>query len=483
LSTKLRRSDFAAATLLVFLTGALYWQTLRQGHDWGGDFSVYIMHARNIAEGRPYLESSYVVTPESAVHHPPTYPPVFPLLLAPFYAWYGLNYVVLKSVVQVCFALSLGFYYLIGRIRGGRIWESAVAAGAFGLSGLVLSLKESVISEGTYALLSGAALYAALVIYEKGWDRSRPVTAGLLLASLFLLSYGTRAAGLALLAGFWIQEALRIRRVRRFAVTVSSVFVAGTLLSAATVYDFRSYGNQFASDWAEYWRNIVYYLRAPASLWSGSPEWLRYPLAAGGLLLAGTEMIRRSLKAPSLVEWYSWVSIGMVLVYTAGRSPRYLAGFLPLFVIYMMEGARYWSRRFESLERSRFAAVLAAALVTGMVFNLSALERGPIREGVEQPTFLALCQFLKSNMTEDDVVVSWNPRVLALYTQRRSAEYPRTVSREAFARGLARVGATHLLFYKHHEEDMFWLRPFLENDAAKTRVVYENPDFRVYLLR
>jgi hypothetical protein len=482
LLTKLSRNDLAAVTLLVVLTGALYRMTLRQGHDWGGDFSIYIMHARNIVEGRPYLESSYVVTPESAVHHPPTYPPVFPLLLAPFYAWYGLNYAVLKSVVQACFALSLAFYYLVGRIRGGQIWESAVAAAAFGLSGLVLSLKESVISEGTYALFSGASLWAALLIYGKGWDRSRPVTAGLLLACLFLLSYGTRAAGLGLLAGFWIPEALRVRRVRLFALTVSGVFLAGTFLAAATVYDFRSYGNQFASDWAEYWRNAVYYLRSPASLWSGAPEWLRYPLAGGGLLLAGTEMIRRSLKGSSIVEWYSWVSIVMVLVYTAGRSPRYLAGFLPLFVLYMMEGARHWSGRFGSLQRLRFRTALAAALVAGMAFNLSALERGPIREGVEQPTFVALCQFLKSDMTQDDVVVSWNPRVLALYTGRRSAEYPRTTSREEFARGLARLGATHLVLYRHHEEDLFWLRPFLQNEAGTARVVYENPDFRVYRL-
>ncbi len=481
--TKLSRNDLAAVTLLVVLTGALYRMTLRQGHDWGGDFSVYIMHARNIAEGRPYLESSYVVTPDSAVHHPPTYPPVFPLLLAPFYAWYGLNYVVLKSVVQACFALSLAFYYLLGRMRGGRVWESAVVAAAFGLSGLVLSLKESVISEGTYALFSSASLCAALLIYAKGWDRSRPVAAGLLLASLFLLSYGTRAAGLALPAGFWIYEALSIRRVRLFAVTVSGVFLAGTFLSAATVYDFRSYGNQFASDWAEYWRNAVYYLRSPASLWSGAPEWLRYPLAAGGLLLAGTEMLRRSLKGPSIVEWYSWVSIAMVLVYTAGRSPRYLAGFLPLFVLYMMEGARYWSERLGVLKRLRFPIVLAAALVGGAAFNLAALERGPIREGVEQPTFAALCRFLKSDMTEKDVVVSWNPRVLALYTGRRSAEYPKTSFREEFSRGLERVGATHLVFYKHYAEDMFWLRPFFENDTGAARVVYENPDFRVYRLR
>ena len=95
------RIDCLCGLLLAVLLGGSYYATLRPGQDWGGDFSQYINHARNIASGRPYLETRYVVTfPEAAVHMPASYPPVFPLLLAPFYARFGLNYSALKTVPE-----------------------------------------------------------------------------------------------------------------------------------------------------------------------------------------------------------------------------------------------------------------------------------------------------------------------------------------------------------------------------------------------
>src|SRR5262245_21869490 len=83
---------------VVLSIGAFYLLTLRQGHGWGDDFSMYIHHAKNLAEGVPYGKTGYIYNPyihlytsDQAQIGPQTYPPVVPLLLTPIYYLWGLN--------------------------------------------------------------------------------------------------------------------------------------------------------------------------------------------------------------------------------------------------------------------------------------------------------------------------------------------------------------------------------------------------------
>jgi hypothetical protein len=101
------RTDVCATVLLAGTVGVAYWLTLRPGHDWGGDFSQYISHARNLALGHPYGETRYVITlPEAAIHMPAVYPPVFSMLFAQVYRRFGLDLVAMKTVVQAPFVLA-----------------------------------------------------------------------------------------------------------------------------------------------------------------------------------------------------------------------------------------------------------------------------------------------------------------------------------------------------------------------------------------
>src|SRR5262249_23686248 len=59
--------------------------------DWGGDFAQYIIHARNLAEGRSYTDTGYLYEP-TTYHAPRHYPPGFPLMMAPIWASKGLDF-------------------------------------------------------------------------------------------------------------------------------------------------------------------------------------------------------------------------------------------------------------------------------------------------------------------------------------------------------------------------------------------------------
>ena len=256
--------DAASLAIVLLLVGTVYFSTIRPGHDWGDDFSMYIIHARNIALRQPYTQTGYLLDPEITLQAwPASYPPVFPLLLAPVYRAFGLNYLALKILVQAILLLSLCPYYVLARLRGLSPLASSLVVGAFGLSALMLQVKESILAEGPYMLVAGAALVAMVVAYERRWDETKPARSAMVIVCLTLLAYGTRTVGLTLVIAFGAYELWRARRIRRFGVYVLGGLAAALLFYTFAIYDSRGYGGQFAFQLGAYLRNAIYYARSP----------------------------------------------------------------------------------------------------------------------------------------------------------------------------------------------------------------------------
>jgi len=477
------------AELLVVLSLALalsgaYYATLRPGQDWGGDFSQYINHARNLALGHDYLETRYVVTfPESARRMPAAYPPVFPLLLAPVYRRFGLDYLALKILVQAMFALSAVVYYSLARLQGLGSVSAALAMLGFGLSGLVLSLKDSIASESTYLVFAGLTLAALLLAERKKWDESKPVVTAFVIAALMLLSYGSRAIGLALAVGFAAHEILIRRRIRLFSVLVLSTFVVGVFVISVAFYNGRSYAGEFQFAPSMYLQNIVACIKSPASLWcEPTTRYVRWPWFAVSVVVAFSAWLRKMLVQPSVVEFYVIATILPVILHSTGFADRYLIPLYALYFIYFMQGVAWLHNRYAPA-RSWVPVIAGILLVLGASVNLQAMDKGPYRQGVEQATFLETCRYIRAKVDASALVISWNPRVLALYTDRNSAWYPHTESDAEFANYLARVHATYVLLYAQGEKDKQWLAPHVKRQPQQFELIFENADFQFYRVR
>ena len=70
---------------------------------------MYIMNAINIVKGIPYAQTGYIYNPDMASIGPPVYPPVFPLILSPFIAIWGVNLLILK-LPGIAFFIGLLIY-------------------------------------------------------------------------------------------------------------------------------------------------------------------------------------------------------------------------------------------------------------------------------------------------------------------------------------------------------------------------------------
>jgi hypothetical protein len=108
------------------------------------------------------------------------------------------------------------------------------------------------------------------------------------------------------------------------------------------------------------------------------------------------------------------------------------------------------------------------------------MQKGAYAEGVEQASFRQVCDFLRTQKRDTPVVVGWNPRVLALYTDLPSAWYPFVPQDSAFDQYLEHVHARYVLVYLRNEDDQQWLLPHIQHQTRGFADVFHNSDFLVY---
>ncbi len=92
-----RRIFFVLLGSVFALGSFIHVATLTDGHNWGGDFSQYIIHAKNIISQKDYTQGIML-------NNPVVYPPGYPLLIAPWVKFFGVNFTVLKL-------LNIFFWY------------------------------------------------------------------------------------------------------------------------------------------------------------------------------------------------------------------------------------------------------------------------------------------------------------------------------------------------------------------------------------
>jgi hypothetical protein len=247
----------------------------------------------------------------------------------------------------------------------------------------------------------------------------------------------------------------------------------------------QQYGSQFVLQPAVWIRNAVSYLQTPAAIWSASPTPIRYALALITLALASVGLIQQFAR-PTVAEFY-FLALAAVLIVYHVNDTRYALPLLPLILIYAsaalhrLGGA--WQIHFPRLAvRSSLAPVACATACLALsALNLRGFETGPIREGVGQSSFLQLTSFLSTNTPANGLILSWNPRVLALYTGRRSALYPETADLAGFERQIPVSGPVFLVVYDRQEGRDSPAR-LLSYPALSSVQIYRNSDFQIYSL-
>jgi len=464
---------------VIAIIGLFYAFTLQPGFPWGDDFAMYLLHAKNIATGQPYAVTGYLYNPSQPEVGPPSYPPLFPLVLAPVIAVADLNSKAIKATVAVFFLAALWFIYrcLLHRVPAPY---AAGVVGVIGFSPYLWNLKDDPVSDVPFLFLLFLTFTYVLDADRKGWKALGP---SLLVGVLFYLCFACRAVGVVLFPTLFIWEVLRFRRWPRRGVWISLIAGSvGVVLQVLVIRGEASYADQVHFTAALMVRHLAEYA------WSLRNEFLAMPNLAGSfflgvlILLGLAGYVASVRRGVTVLEIFAPAYLILIALWTSDQDLRFLLPVIPLWLLYA-GAAIDWLR---DVGGRRFSLSLEVALATIMALSylnyFATASYGHDPGGTNDAGFQSVCRFVRDKTPHEAVILFSKPRLLALLTGRKSAVYPLRTAAEIIGYG-RQIGAQYVIVGDPFENDRRILRPAIVARSEVFEPVFRSRGFAVYHIR
>ncbi len=408
----------------------------------GGDNAIYMILAESISQGRGYRD---LYLPNELPHT--QYPFGFPLLLAPFVLFFGMNVVILKFVVVLSGLAAL--YFMI------KICESLFKERIFILIAsyvsipIMINYNHWILSEMPFVCFSLAAIYLLMKAHD---NREYLYYVGFVCG---IYAVFIRTAGIGLVLGIIIWLLLR-KRYKQFIIFVCMfvvIFVPWQLRSAGVERGGGYIEQLLAKDPYEMdlgrigvldlakrlARNFVYYTFTilPSALLPTLKA--RFLEIATGLVLAALTVIgfATRIRRRTFLEIYFVISIVLLLAWPdVWSSDRFLLPVLPIFIIYMYHGVM-WLK-----DKIRFEYLVE--VFAGMIIVLNTVDIIPaVRQSLavnmayvngdryagyttDWRRLFEIVEWTKTHVPQGSVIMARKPEFVYLVGRHKSLIYPFT---------------------------------------------------------
>ncbi len=476
-STQIRHGVF-----LVLALTAFHLLTISPGHSWFScDFALYLQHTENILHGVEYSRTGYLFNPQKIIS-PPAYPPVLPLLLAPVYALFGLNFWVLKAWIVLFFGAMLFTVLLWGGkyLKAHFIYLLPLL---LGLNPALWEHKNSVFSDLPFLF------FMFLVVLLVEWRNQDPDRIGrkwwawIVMGLLIYVAFATRSVGLILAPSLIAHDLIRYRRPTLFSVGASllalgAVFLQGLLIgsqgSGVTGYMTQLKGIGYHN----FYNLFLAFKNIGRLTLGGPPPWLSYPLFALALATALIGMVSQLKKGDIFAHLMTVCYFGILFIFPH-QPTRYLFILLPFFFLWFLLGLQVLG----GLPLRRLVRPVTAFLIVAVFFcygsKYAFLIQAPPRPGVTDPPALELYEYFERETGESDRVMFSNPRVLAFFTGRKSSVWHCPEDMEELLAYMYRIKATHLVLPLWKPE---CVQRLLLEKPDNFREVMANEHFKIFLI-
>mgnify|MGYP003586561973 CR=1 FL=1 len=478
------RSDRArsiAAAALIVAAAAFHFLTLRPVRIWRDDSCLYILHARNIAQGTPYGDTGFLYDRSDAVYSPRTYPPGLPLLLAPIIRWAGINLEAMRLETLLFLPLALWMIFLLVR-RDLPFRYAAALIAMMGFSPWISELLDSIWSELPFLFFVYLALYAARRADDAAASGGHSMPWTLLAGVAVCLACATRVLGVFLVPALWLGDFASHRRPTRSTLGVTLMCLLWMFLQTLLFGRDTSYFDMVAG-WSpriilSHWT----YVREFDSFW-GNGHANPAPRLLGLVFLgfaAWGYLARLGERRVTALEAFLPLYALILSIWPPAPIWRYLLPVMPLVLFYSFRGVeRIGALGRRRTERTVFA-VLVAAVSLSFAVRYPTLHAGSPVETLSGPTVTAFFAFMREKTRPDDVFVFIKPRALTLHTGRRAALCHELHSDSELWDLFRQIAATHVVLGLRDDP---LLSGLVERHANRFEPVFSNADFRVYQIR
>ena len=212
---------------------------------------------------------------------PQAYPPVFPILLAPVYYWFGLNLQAMKIEIILLFSAFLLIFWLTVKAELPFPHQVAIIA-ILGFNPFFWEFKDEVLSEVPFLLFAYVGLLLIHQAQKAGPSQKVSILHAVTTGFIVYVAYGTRSVGAVLLLSLFLYDLLVSKRFTSFTIIVAvsaafMILLQNVLLPSVT----NSYLGQLSLN-LELFPKLVGYTRSMSYIFENG-----YNHAAQLILFAG----------------------------------------------------------------------------------------------------------------------------------------------------------------------------------------------------
>lgn len=475
-----RNSDLLLIILLVL---PVIFINLQHTVDWGGDYAMYISEAMNIAHCQPVSNIQYVYNTNAPMIGPLLYPVGFPLLLAPVCLIYGNNIVsmiVYLSLILILLALVLQLFFRQYFSKTVSILLVLVVL----FNPWLLHFKNEILADVPFTLF----FYLTLILYLR---KSKSLFTGFLMGFTILI----KTAGFVLPVAFILYLFYRLfaeptgRKIITKRLLVPIVyslllvfFVNKILFHLPSGIDLYSGNFSLIALKHHFLTNIALYIEIFQSFfYRNLYDWKFLVLITQPVLFTFALIGFLNSKKDLLFFVFS-VYLLMLIIYPYHSSGfRFLLPVLPILLNYSVNGFKSIRWRF-SVRKQLLIPLLAVFLLGQYIPEIIRLVQKPeiTKPGPQEQTSQEAFEYIRSHLSEDETVLFTKPRVLALYTGRKSVCNELSDDIEKIGRLLKQKDVGYILTNENLPNPA--MEKYLIAKKNQVLLIWSNKKFRLYHL-
>lgn len=466
--------------LTLISVSVFYLCTIRSGHDWGGDFAQYFEHARNIAEGNDYGHTAYIKNPNRLLA-PDVYPPGLPLFISIIYAIDGFNLTAIKVMSCLFFFGSLIFFTFIFRARMSDYYVAAVV-GITALYPRFWEYKDMTFSEFPFIFF----VLSTLFLTEKTFDgkirekwKTVLLYCGIML--FLIMATATRVIGGILIPVIIVYFFQKIGSLKYFFIGSLGALLIMVLLFME-FYDLfeglASYLSLIKFNPKLIFVNLERYVSYFCHFWNNYNPFILNQIFSIILFLFSIAGFYFSCREKvTIYDIFFLFYFGFLLIVPWPLN-RFLLPLYPFYVYYTIVGINRVIKLKTPQYNYAIKAVLLIFIIQVFIAKYRQYDFDSMQPGIGSPDAVELFEYINEETNDSSVIVFRKPRVISLFTKRKSLVYQRQTNKK-LAAYFNQQGVTHLIIGKFYD-DYDYINDFWETYENRFSLELTNSEFRVY---
>lgn len=404
---------------------------MHNGHNWGGDFALYIEQSQAMQEGKIhelYASNSYAMDHSGYAVGPYLYPFGFPLLITPVMVIVGMDFIALKWFCACFLLLSIPMMYLLFKKKSTPLVVPLFITALIALHDEFVMFCDNVLSDLPFLFFVLLSFYVI--------ERANNLRDHSIAAVIFFFTYFIRDAGIALFPAvivfhLFIMDKDKVKSAKKGLLLFYGLYILLFITSKILLPDgganqMRKIVDRFSSQVVI--DNLYYYTGLIMQFFKVMP--MLFPIV---LALIITGVVIKAKETFHYVIFLLGV-FAILLIWPHFQGMRFVFPLIPFLIFFGLCGFIYWGQK---LRMKMSLVVILIGIFTGNVIYKSygeiiAFKQKDMNECYTEE-LIAFYDFIKKNTEVNSIIAGDKPTVLRLFTDRNSIQSDQDFFDESFA--------------------------------------------------